>query len=66
MIAFFAMILYTDHLLVCVFVVLLQTIVFKEMLSLRYIEAKELHLKGFRALHWYVCLDQHPEPLLTH
>lgn len=52
MIAFFSLILYTDHILVCIFVVLIQMVVFKEMLHLRYTEAKEKNLKGFRALHW--------------
>jgi hypothetical protein len=56
MIFFFAFILYTDHVLVCVFVVVLQIIVFKEMIALRYTEAKEKNLWGFRTLHWYILL----------
>jgi len=53
MIMAFALILYTDHTLVCVFVVVLQIIVFKEMIALRYTEAKEKNLWGFRTLHWH-------------
>jgi len=50
---FFALILYTDQLLVCLFVVLIQIIVFREMINLRYIEVKEKKLWGFRTLHWW-------------
>jgi len=53
MIVFFAFILYMDHVLVCLFVVILQIIVFREMINLRYIEAKEKKLWGFRTLHWW-------------
>jgi len=53
MIAFFSIILYTDHLMVSIFVVILQVIVFKEMLAVRYVEAKERELWGFRTLNWY-------------
>lgn len=53
MIIVFGVILYTHHLLVSFFVLILQTLVFKEMIALRYIEAKEKNLPGFRTLHWY-------------
>jgi phosphatidate cytidylyltransferase len=47
-------ILYSDHYLVCLFVVILQIIVFKELIALRYAEAKEKNLYGFRTVHWFV------------
>jgi len=53
MIIVFAVILLSDHFLVCLFVVLLQIMVFKEMIALRYQEAKEKNLPGFRTIHWY-------------
>jgi predicted CDP-diglyceride synthetase/phosphatidate cytidylyltransferase len=53
MILVFALILYLGHAFVSIFVVVLQIMVFKEMVSLRYIEAKERKLWGFRTLHWY-------------
>jgi phosphatidate cytidylyltransferase len=52
MILTFAGILSSNHFLVCLFIVLLQIIVFREMINLRYIEAKEKQLWGFRTLHW--------------
>jgi len=53
MILVFGLILYTDHILVCFFVVLLQMLVFREMVNLRYVEAKEKKLYAFRTLHWW-------------
>jgi len=53
MIVFFGLLLYTDHILVCLFVILLQIIVFREMINIRYIEVKEKKLYGFRTLHWW-------------
>jgi phosphatidate cytidylyltransferase len=52
MIVVFALILYLGHAFVSIFVVLLQVMVFKEVVSLRYIVAKERKLYGFRTLHW--------------
>eukprot|EP01116_Phalansterium_solitarium_P003636 TRINITY_DN14454_c0_g1_i1.p1 TRINITY_DN14454_c0_g1~~TRINITY_DN14454_c0_g1_i1.p1 ORF type:complete len:494 (-),score=163.60 TRINITY_DN14454_c0_g1_i1:122-1510(-) len=56
MILVFAIILYSSHFLVSLFVVVLQVVVFKEIIALRYIEAKEKKLWGFRTLHWYFLL----------
>jgi hypothetical protein len=52
MISSFSGILYSNHYLVCFFVVILQAIVFREMINVRYTEAKEKNLKGFRTVHW--------------
>jgi phosphatidate cytidylyltransferase len=53
MILIFAAIIYTGHATLSVAVVLMQIIIFREMINLRYIEAKEKKLKGFRTLHWW-------------
>jgi len=53
MILVFGLIIYSNHILLSLFVIFLQGMVFKEMIALRYIEAKEKHLWGFRTLHWY-------------
>eukprot|EP01132_Coremiostelium_polycephalum_P007832 gene7832-9646_t len=52
MIGFFIIILSTDHFIVSLFVIALQLLVFKEMISLRYIEAKEKKIPRFRTLAW--------------
>jgi phosphatidate cytidylyltransferase len=52
MIIVFAMILWLGHVAVSAFVIFLQIMVFKEMLAIRYSEAKERNLWGFRTLHW--------------
>ncbi len=56
MIAVFAFILYMGHAAVSLFVILIQIMIFKEMLGIRYKEAKERKLWGFRTLHWFVPL----------
>jgi phosphatidate cytidylyltransferase len=54
MLAVFALILYSDHILVSLFVIVLQCVVFREMIAIRYRIAKERGLsQGFRILHWY-------------
>jgi phosphatidate cytidylyltransferase len=53
MILVFAIILYAGHIWVSLFVVLIQIVVFKEMSSIRFTEAKEKKLWGFRSLHWF-------------
>jgi len=53
MILIFSAIVYSDHTILCTAVVLMQIVVFREMINLRYIEAKEKKLKGFRTLHWW-------------
>jgi predicted lipid-binding transport protein (Tim44 family) len=50
--AFFG-ILSAGHAFVCCFVVLLQVFTFREMINIRFREAKEKKLWGFRSLHWY-------------
>eukprot|EP01122_Echinamoeba_exundans_P002311 TRINITY_DN1225_c0_g2_i1.p1 TRINITY_DN1225_c0_g2~~TRINITY_DN1225_c0_g2_i1.p1 ORF type:complete len:377 (+),score=71.02 TRINITY_DN1225_c0_g2_i1:63-1193(+) len=50
--AFFG-ILSAGHAVVCCFVVLLQVFTFREMINIRFREAKEKKLWGFRSLHWY-------------
>ncbi|EFA83247.1 CDP-diacylglycerol synthase [Heterostelium album PN500] len=57
MIAFFTLILSTDHFIVSLFVIALQLLVFKEMVSLRYIEAKEKKIPRFRTLAWFFLLS---------
>ncbi|GAM24789.1 hypothetical protein SAMD00019534_079640 [Acytostelium subglobosum LB1] len=57
MISFFAVVLSTDHAIVSLFVIALQLLVFKEMVSLRYIEAKEKKIPRFRTLAWYFLLS---------
>lgn len=57
MVIVFAMILLSDHILVCAFIILLQIVVFKEVIGIRYKEAKEKKLWGFRTLHWFVLLS---------
>jgi len=54
MILVFGLIIYSNHILLSLFVIFLQGMVFKEMIALRYIEAKEKHLWGFRTLHWFL------------
>jgi hypothetical protein len=49
----FVAILLSDHVLVSLFVVVLQVLVFKEMMYIRYQQVKEQQLWGFRTLHWY-------------
>lgn len=56
MIFVFGAILYCDHTVTALFVVLLQVMMFREMIALRYIEAKERNLFGFRTFHWYLLL----------
>ncbi|KAN0011813.1 hypothetical protein ACTFIU_007384 [Dictyostelium citrinum] len=53
MIGFFTMVLSTDHFIVALFVIALQLLVFKEMIALRYIEAKEKKIPHFRTLNWF-------------
>ena len=50
----FTLILMSNHTLVAAFVVLLQIMVYREMTSLRYKEAKEKDIPLFRSLNWYV------------
>jgi len=52
MMAAFVLILSSDHVIVASFVVVLQIVVFKEMMYIRYQEVKEKQLWGFRTLHW--------------
>ena len=54
MIIVFAAILYLGHAFVSLFVMLIQVMVFKEMIAVRYIEAKERKISGFRTLHWFI------------
>jgi len=49
---FWFLILGTNHIVISLFVVVLQIIVFKEVISVRYREAKEKELWGFRTIHW--------------
>jgi len=46
----------TNHIVVSLFVVVLQTIVFKEVIAVRYREAKEKNLWGFRTIHWLLLI----------
>eukprot|EP01133_Synstelium_polycarpum_P005243 gene5243-6066_t len=57
MITFFTFVLSTDHFIVSLFVIALQLLVFKEMVSLRYIEAKEKKIPRFRTLAWFFLLS---------
>ncbi|EGG18938.1 CDP-diacylglycerol synthase [Cavenderia fasciculata] len=57
MIFFFIGILRTDHFIVSLFVMALQLLVFKEMVSLRYVEAKEKKIPRFRTLAWFFLLS---------
>jgi len=53
MIVVFAFILYMGHAAVSLFVILIQCMMFRELLGVRYKEAKERKLYWFRTLHWY-------------
>ncbi|KAF2076853.1 hypothetical protein CYY_001820 [Polysphondylium violaceum] len=57
MIGFFTFVLNTDHFIVSLFVIALQLLVFKEMIGLRYIEAKEKKIPSFRTLNWFFLLS---------
>lgn len=50
----FALILMSSHAVVAAFVTLLQIMVYREMTSLRYKEAKEKDIPFFRSLNWCV------------
>lgn len=50
----FLFLLRTSHVVVSGFVILLQVLVYREMVSLRFKEAKERNLMAFRTLNWYV------------
>ncbi|KAG5175872.1 phosphatidate cytidylyltransferase [Tribonema minus] len=52
MIAAFGAIIWAGHLYVCMLVVLLQSLVFKEMVNVRYNIAKEKSVPLFRTLQW--------------
>jgi len=56
MIAFFTLVLNSDHTIIALFVIALQTLAFKEILGVRYIAAKEKQLPGFRTLNWFFLL----------
>lgn len=58
MIFAFLLILSAGHAFVCVFIVLLQIFTFREMINIRYREAKERKLWGFRSLHWYALVSR--------
>jgi len=49
----FAILLIQDHEYICVFVVLIQILVFKELIVVRYKAVKEKNLWGFRTQQWY-------------
>lgn len=53
MIAFFTLVLNSDHTIIALFVIALQVLSFKEILGVRYIAAKEKQLPGFRTLNWF-------------
>ena len=48
----FAAIVYTGHLTVAGTMILLQVFTFRELVNLRYIEAKEKNMPYFRTLQW--------------
>jgi CDP-diglyceride synthetase len=50
----FILIMFSNHAIISAFVVLLQIMVYREMTSLRYSEAKEKDIPFFRSLNWYV------------
>eukprot|EP00026_Physarum_polycephalum_P007053 Phypoly_transcript_07106.p1 GENE.Phypoly_transcript_07106~~Phypoly_transcript_07106.p1 ORF type:complete len:373 (+),score=32.31 Phypoly_transcript_07106:451-1569(+) len=53
MIAIFTLILNSDHIIVGLFVIGLQILVFREILNVRYNVVKEKALIGFRSLNWF-------------
>lgn len=53
MIIGFLILLNTSHVIITCFVICLQILVFREIIALRYKEAKEKNLFGFRTLNWY-------------
>jgi phosphatidate cytidylyltransferase len=53
MIGIFTLILNSDHIIVSLFVIGLQILVFREILNVRYNEVKEKELIGFRSLNWF-------------
>jgi phosphatidate cytidylyltransferase len=53
MIAIFTLILNSDHIIVGLFVIGLQVLVFREVLNVRYNALKEKELIGFRSLNWF-------------
>jgi hypothetical protein len=48
----FAWILARDRIWVCLFIVVLQALTFREMVAVRYQQAKERKLWYFRTLNW--------------
>jgi len=66
----FSLIMFSDHTVACVLVIVIQVIMFKELMSVRYTEAKEKNLKGFRTLHWYILFSSffyfYGQPVLSH
>lgn len=52
MIAFFTLVLNSDHTVIAAFVIALQVLSFKEILGVRYKAAKEKQLPAFRTLNW--------------
>jgi hypothetical protein len=52
----FILIMFSNHAIISAFVVLLQIMVYREMTSLRYREAKEKDIPLFRSLNWCVIL----------
>ncbi|CAN0138960.1 unnamed protein product, partial [Phaeothamnion confervicola] len=52
MIFLFIGIIYAGHLYVSMLVVVLQALVFKEMVNVRYVKAKERDIPLFRTLQW--------------
>jgi len=53
MIVVFGAILYVGHIAVSTFIYLIQALSFKEIIALRYIEAKEKKIPRYRTMHWY-------------
>lgn len=53
MIGIFTVILNSDHIIVGLFVIGLQILVFREILNVRYDAVKEKELMGFRSLNWF-------------
>eukprot|EP01112_Ceratiomyxa_fruticulosa_P007490 TRINITY_DN1950_c0_g1_i1.p1 TRINITY_DN1950_c0_g1~~TRINITY_DN1950_c0_g1_i1.p1 ORF type:complete len:423 (+),score=54.36 TRINITY_DN1950_c0_g1_i1:117-1385(+) len=56
MVGILSAVVLSDHAILALFAVIVQVLAFKEIISLRYVEAKERNLKYFRSMNWFFLL----------
>ena len=54
MIAVFNGLIVMGHLTVIILTLIIQIVVFKEVISIAHLQSKERHLKWFRTIAWYI------------